>query len=216
MPVTRRPAHAMLWAFVLAIVTCGSRAPADVIFSNFGAGDSYQTNVGRTVGSPGDFAAAMYFDAPASSNYAFDGFDLAAWYVAGTDAITAQLMTSSGGLPGTTLESFSLTPSPYPSSILSATSVLHPTLTAGGRYWLAVAPSDSTTWAAWNFADSDTRDSAESYDGGATWSLLPAVGNGAFRIYGSPALPVPEPAFYQLGALLALGGLGLLRHRKRA
>jgi choice-of-anchor C domain-containing protein len=28
--------------------------------------------------------------------------------------------------------------------------------------------------------------------------------------------PVPEPAFYQMGAMLALGGLGLLRLRKRA
>jgi hypothetical protein len=46
--------------------------------------------------------------------------------------------------------------------------------------------------------------------GGEVW---PAVDN--FTVGLGPLL-VPEPAFYQLGALLALGGLGVLRLRKRA
>lgn len=188
-----------------------SHTQADVLFNNFGPGDTYYSGAAWTVGSAGGINAsvAMFFDVSASTSYEFDGFALAAKYFSGTDGIRVSLCSDSGGLPGASLESFSLTPSSR-GGVLTASSTLHTTLAAGGRYWLAAYGADLTTSAGWFFSPVDTRGAAHSQDLGASWVLHSPDPVGAFRI---SATVVPEPTTCQLGCVLALGGAMLLRRR---
>lgn len=81
------------------------------------------------------------------------------------------------------------------------------TLTAGNRYWLIVAPGDSTTEAVWNWSSSGAGDRlVESFDNGLTYTDREAR-RGAMRIE-----VIPEPAAI---GLVAIGGIGLAMRRRR-
>jgi hypothetical protein len=117
--------------------------------------------------------------------------------------------------PGQLLEQFNLTNPP--TGIVSADSVVHPTLQAGQLYWLAVLPGSADTSTVWNF-------SSTGVGGYAAGQKTPGVflpsgftsGNSAFRIDGDPVTAeVPEPASLTLlsAGVVVLAGYGWRRRR---
>lgn len=114
------------------------------------------------------------------------------------------------GVPGSTLESFSVNVS-TPSNTVSnymLTSTLNPLLTTGTYYVVASTRDSSLSggWA-WN-SDGTNADQQYTTDGGATWHNYNSV-DVAMRIQGTPA--VPEPASM---TALAFGAVALIRRRK--
>jgi hypothetical protein len=133
-------------------------------------------------------------------------------------AYTLQIYADNAGTPGAVLQSESITGNAAETvdaggaPIYDYTAVFSSpfTASAGQQYWLSIVP-DTAYPPQWGWATGTGGDGAAYQD---------YMGSGAATVYDMAftlqGAPVPEPAFYQLGALLALGGLGALRLRKRA
>ena len=207
-----------LATFVLLALGSAQARAGVVLFDNFGPGDSSQTNVGYTISTATsltgvDVTSGMSFTpsvtAPLGSIFAAIGL------ISGTNQVTLDLMSDSGGSPGTILESFNASNQmgPFGSSNppIMVTSTLHPVLQMGQQYWLVAFAHDST-WAAWN--DNNTGDSGpvtQSNDNGLTYNVFSGA-RGAFEVTSA----VPEPSSLVLCGLGTLGLLGLGLRRNRA
>ncbi|SPP99681.1 exported hypothetical protein [Candidatus Sulfobium mesophilum] len=204
---------------LLALLSTGV-AQADILFNNFGAGDTYDTSFGWTVsGSTSQnpqFEPAMSFTPSTTAH--LSSIDFVTSMLSGTNEVMLSLVNDSGGAPlGLALESWTFinqmgTLGSNP-SVLTADSVVHPLLDVGTTYWLVASPPVSDTWAGWNFNSiGDTGTVLFSLDGGAGWGTLgytEPITRGVFRVNSTA---VPEPStFLLLGAGLA--GVGLLRRR---
>jgi hypothetical protein len=201
--------------FVVGVVLAvGASAPAQagsVLFTNLGAGDSYNGSDGWTLGSPdpNDYlTVGSAFTAGATA--ALGTIEVAAGIVRGTNLLTISLDADSGGAPGAVIESFTLN-NAMPAfgtvssgSLVTATSVLHPLLTAGTQYWVVLnTPNDGTTWAAWNLNTIGDSGPFFQTDNGSPPFPGPNT-RGAMRITGQA---VPEPSSMALAgtALLMIG-----------
>jgi hypothetical protein len=117
-----------------------------VLFDSFGPGDSYTPGSGWTLGH--DFGAswvqAIGFVAPASGSVT--RYQIAVFRNVGGARLDAWLRADAGGSPGSLIEQFA-----FPvlagsiDLMLSADSAVRPSLGAGTRYWLVVAPPDLAT-----------------------------------------------------------------------
>jgi len=207
-------------AVMAAIALYAVPLRADTIHSNLGPGDSFDliqgwnvTTLASVTGVDQDIA--MPFTVIGTS-HTFTSAELAMLHVGGTPSLDILLTADAGGVPGAVIETMNVTVVGGP-ALVTATSVLNPTLVAGTTYWIAtVAGGDHSS--EWMFAGSPVGGNhifgtpGFSYDGGASWSTLPQE-EAAFRVNGNV---VPEPASQ---TLLGLGSLGLLGYgwrRKRA
>jgi hypothetical protein len=135
---------------------------------------------------------------------------VAASLYSGTNSLFLSINSDNAGIPGIVLESFTINGALQQqpgASILSALSVLNPSLVAGTDYWFVYAPGTSNTWGnVQNNSIGAKGDHALTFYGGTSW---PIVNHNnlfaAFRIDSSPASPVPEPSSF---ALWSLGGVG--------
>jgi hypothetical protein len=185
-------------------------ARADVVFSNFGPGLSFDQLSGTPVGNAFDgnnYAEAASFSA--ATPFVFDSLLIALSCVASCPAtLTVTLAASSGAAPGAAIESFVVAGSALGAfgvnhAPLTLASVLHPGLGAGTVYWVTVK-STTADAAAWNLnLTADASATGISSDGGATWFAPAGQTPGAYAINSA----VPEPAAWAslLGGALLVG-----------
>jgi hypothetical protein len=203
---------------LLFVAPALSRADT-VLFTNFGAGFSYNTGVGNFVGNAFDgtgnnYAGGDTFTPTISAD--FDSLDIALnCFFTCPDNLTVSLDKNNNGVPGAALESFTVAgPSLGPFGVNNPPVVLIAVgppvqLTAGTPYWVTVSSdlNNSITWN-WN-STGDTSGQALSIDGGTTWFAPSGLTPGAYQVN---ATPVPEPGVLGLLAtvllLLTLGNLG--------
>jgi hypothetical protein len=204
------PARFLVWTVAIAAPGVAS---ASVIFTNFGAGHSYDTTSGNSIGNAFDsnnYAEAVSFMPTSAANFGSVSLALSCFFVC-PDNYTVDLTADAGAQPGAVIESFTLSGPALGAvgnnnPLVVANSVLHPLLTAGTAYWITTSSplSDSITW---NFnSTGDTSPEAISTDGGTTWFSPSGFTPGALEVD-----PVPEPA----AALLFGSAMLVLAVRRR-
>jgi len=213
--------RSFLFLPVVASLACFSAASlnADTVFSTYD-GTYYSSNgrfvTGNSVGFPGYEETAVAFTP--TQNYSLSQISLGLTFdgvagAFGTDGATVTLQSDAAGVPGTVLESWSvsgLPPSSGTSGSQTLTDVDNIFLAANTQYWVVATPSANDTLDLWNTGDGAVFGNEEIWNG-STWTSLAPYDLAAVDITGSA---VPEPA----SLALALGGLaiaaGLLRRRK--
>ena len=201
---------------VWLLLFIASEARADtVVFSNFGPGMTFNQTQGVSV-----TASNLFGDIPAqaftpSQTVTFSSAQLPMNLVTGPNHFQVLLMTSSGGLPGTIIETITLTDAVpmFPPQIVVANSALHPVLTAGTQYWLAVFAPEPNTFGIWNFSlnDFSTPQALAFTSPTGPW-VVNNVTRSAFQINGEP---IPEPStLLLLGTGLATLGTAVRKRRQ--
>jgi len=205
--------------YVTFLALLAAPAQADIIYDNFGPGDSYQT-IGWTVGSLFDFDQGNAFAVDSlGMDYYLETIELAVGLVSGPNELDVWLMTDSAGEPDTIIESFHFSDEMGSfgdlSPPLTANSLLNPLLEADEQYWLIASVSDPETWAAWyRNSTGDVGLTAQGDDPG-TWGVSERT-KGVFRVTGTPISVTPVSVSEPV-TLLLLGSslLGLAGFRRR-
>lgn len=205
-------------AFIL--VGSGAAASADVLHSNFGPNDAYDTTFGWTLSYGGPLGGDAYEDAVpftvTGGDYLFNSAEVAVNRFWGPDLVHFNLHADDSGVPGTVLDSTSA------SGVVKPGTLAPPMLAdfggdfileEGQTYWLALRTEETDAHLSWAFNVVDDF-------GLRAWQLNngpwhPAMGipgtdseRGVFRINGTL---VPAPAAL---ALLSVAGAARIRRRR--
>jgi hypothetical protein len=211
-------------ALILSACTLLFVAPAvsraDILFTNFGPGFSYNANVGNFVGDDGagdNAAQADTFTSGLTETLSSIEIALSCFGPCG-GVVDVSLRTNAAGLPGGVLETFivvdaTLSALGTNNSPITLNSILHPLLTSGTAYWVSVT-GDPANSVAWNLnTTGDASPELFSPDGGATWLSL-GFTPGAYEVNGQGSA-VPEPASVPvLASMIAVIGVLTWRRRK--
>jgi len=184
---------------------------ATVLFSSFGTGDSFDISGGSTVSGAdvvnmGTQTIGNAFTV-SGGNFQLGSIEVATFLQDGDNSLKISLAADNSGLPGATLESFSLSSlTYYPGTILSVSSITNPLLLNGGVYWVVLEAGASNTEAAWCSSQPHV-DGPSAWNNGTDWATN-APNFQAFRV-----TSVPEPGTV---SLLILGAaVSLLRLPRR-
>lgn len=177
----------------------GIAGRAQVLFSNFGPGYSYNTSDAWYTGGSSSGCAqvtAAKFTPPESA--LFEDAKLPIALTAGTNQVAVYLETDNAGDPGTLIEGpINVTGlTGPPGSVITAPSTLHPLLQGGTPYWLVVTSSNADTCSYWYFnSTGDMNDGTNLAFHPGSSSLSGTWVNGgsstirpAFEIDGSPTV----------------------------
>lgn len=199
----------------------GSPAYADVIFSDFGPGNTFQTNVGNTIcgtgtfncaGNPTPLSGANSFTPTGS--YTLSSISLATALVTGTNQLVVSLMPDAGGIPGTPVETWTFTNAmQLQPTILSASSVGSVVIDAGTQYWLAASAPGDGTWAVWFLNSIGLTGTQASRVGSGAWFATSGNTLAAFSLDGTPLAPIPEPSSLVLLTSGLAGLMAVVRRR---
>jgi hypothetical protein len=203
-------------AFV-TLMALSTPASADTVFSNFGPGDSYDVSSGWVVGgatSEQGFSQWAFAFTP-SGNFTLAQIEVAISNSASPISVMLSLDHASAGLPGGTIESWTLTDLPVfgvpPLVVQTVTPVSRVSLISGNEYWL-VASADGDTIDAWNLAlpGPNTPAALNTGSGWALRPLGPLEFSGVFAVEGSA---VPEPSTWA-SMLMGFAALGFVGYRQ--
>lgn len=191
----------------LALAGFAASASADVLFSNFGPNDVYDTTFGWTLSFGGPLAGDAFEDAVpftvTGGDYYFDSAEVAVNHFWGPDLVYVNLHADAAGVPGTVLDSTSAAGVVVPGTLgppMLAEFGGDFLLEDGRTYWLALRTEETDAHLSWAFNVVDDF-------GLRAWQLNNGPWNPAFGIPGTDsergvfrinATPVPTPA----GALL--------------
>ena len=201
---------------VLALCSEGAARADPVVFSNFGPGMTFNTAQAWNVSGINFFAGRVVAQSfTPSANFTLNSLQLAMGIIDGPNILQVMLMTSSGGLPGTIVETITLTNAVAPigtGGIVIANSALNPLLSAGTQYWIVAFAPDDNTLMGWNLSLGDFSSPVllnGSHSVNGPWEF--SGPRGAFQVNGAL---VPEPATLLLLSLpLAL--LALKRRKRK-
>ncbi len=209
---------------VLILIVPSAARASSIVFTNFGAGLSYDASVGNPVGDDGFGLSEWPGETFVSAGMAkLSTIEIAVSAIPGfsaVDPITVALRSDSADSPDAVLESFTVLPGALGvlgtlSAPVTLTSIAQPLLTPGTRYWLTAAAPDSSGYA-WNFNSTGANaDHAVLIDGGGSWFVIPSgfATPGGFQIDGDAVQDVvPEPASL---LLLGTGFIGTALGRRR-
>ena len=201
---------------------------AGTIFTNFGPLFTYDTLNGTFIGNdlnPGDNAAEGASFTPATSTlFGSLTIALSCFNNCPVSPFTVSLDSDSSGVPGSAIESFSVTGATLDSNpLITLTSSLNSPLLAGIQYWIAVTTSDANATAGdsivWNNNTvGDTSAQANSVDGGTTWSSISGLYQtpGAYEVDSLAPTTTPEPGTWGLmiPSIAMLGAIGCQRRKR--
>jgi hypothetical protein len=192
-------------------------------YNNFGPGDTYDASTGHGIDG-GDFApftpriSGSRFESAATGQLAVIRIALHHVFHAppGVNLVDIRLhATDAAGELGPVIASFTRSGLPDfgtldpPETIVNSDPAV--ILTAGTRYWIMVAPGDSTTQAVWNWNTTGAADRfATSTNFGLSYSYFENR-VGALRV---ELISIPEPATLTAIAI-GLAALACWRRRKR-
>lgn len=187
-------------------------AHAAVVFSNLGAGDSYNGGVGASIDAS---QAAGFLFTPTSSGF-LSLIEAGMGTLQGDTVINLTLFSNVGGQPGAVLETLSATvTNPFGSccalTLFTASGATF--LDAAMQYWL-IASSPSGANAPWNYS-STFGPIAFGPGLAGPWTINQNAEVEAARISIADANVVPLPAALPM-FLAALGGFGALRRWRKA
>jgi hypothetical protein len=219
------PVSPFLAALAVSLSLAG-QAPADVIYSTLGPGDSYDNRSGAWTESGPDatlaptWRQAESFRVPVDGDYVFQGARLALGLISGPNEIDLRLYNDAGGRPGTVLETIHASgqmPHLFDFSsghLVDFESAEQHLLLAGQTYWLLPFASGATD-AGWNWNDQltgQTGPHAQSRELDPTdWDTRTDI-RAAFEVN---AALVPEPSALTLSALGVAALLGYHWGRRR-
>lgn len=208
MKITR--ALAIVFAFSLLVLS-GMPAYAGLVYSTFGPGNAYDMDTGYTVGLNGSQQVAAAFQP--LSDFTLYSINFAASCDGINDPsglITVRLTDVNAN---NIFETFTISVDGYPSDIYTATSVVHPSLSADQVYWIVLSAQDSGDTFAWNWNN-------QGYTGwyrnmGTGWEDLnyPNVWAPAFAVNSAP-VPIPGALVLYGSGLLGLIGIDRKRFKK--
>jgi hypothetical protein len=203
----------VIWMGALLTIACNARA--DIIFSNLGAGGTYNSSAGQGArGSSFDGGGAYLATAEAftpSGNVSVGEIDIALSVYEGfpdtSDDVIVSLETSSAGLPDSVLESWDVSGLPGFGGTDSILQNLFPTstlvLTGGDQYWLVATPGATNTGVAWNASTNPVAGEITLVDEGS--GFFPNTPPAAFDVLGT-AVPEPRTLPFLIAALALLAG----------
>ena len=204
-----------------ALMVAAVPASADVLYSNFAPGDTYDLTFGWTLSYGGPLGGDAFEDAVAftviGGDYSFDTAEFAINHFWGPDLVYVNLHADSAGVPGAILDSTTATgvatpgvPTPPMVANFDGDFILN----EGQTYWLAIRTEETDAHLSWAFNVVDDFGLRAWQVNNGPWN--PVLGmpgtdseRGVFRINGTL---VPAP-----GMLTLLGIAGIaLRRRNRA
>jgi hypothetical protein len=203
-----------VWALLFA---ASPVCRADIVFSNFDPGFSYQAASGNLVGNDshgGNFAQGDTFTP--TGNYDLTSIEIAlGCLTCSGNTINVSLDANNGGVPGAALASFAVSDLTFPTfGTPNAPITLTWTgavvlLTGGTQYWVTASDPAGADVLGWNLNDTgDVSSEALSRNGGASWVAPSFVTPGAYEVDGtravSAAVPEPGSVALLLGVLLVL------------
>jgi hypothetical protein len=194
---------------------------ADMIYSDFGPGDSFDTDAGAVVSQTTDLRPSFAFTPLANLLLTEVDFVTSIGETGDLNEVTISLSADAGGRPGAVLASQEFDNAmgilggeaddpPDGSGILSWLPSQEPTLLSGATYWITFdgpAPGDVT----WNY--NDTLQSGYSQFESGFWQSTNGT-LGAIQIFGDADATAPESGTaLLLGLGLGLTGMGWLKRR---
>lgn len=200
-------------ATVALAVFASAMSSAQLAFSSFDTGDTYNTGAGATISGPnsgvGWWTQAMQFESAESG--ILDEIRFAHWWVTGDQSLSITLHNDSSNQIGGGWVTWGTS---YSNSSHAIHTLVNPfdsvVLNAGQKYWVRLE-GFTTGWHAWNQATSNVALGrvAWSSNGGASYSY---GDNSTQMAMDVTVRPVPEPATM---TALGLGAAALLARRRR-
>jgi hypothetical protein len=212
-----------IFTAAIAFMAVAGSASADTIYSNFGAGQTYNTaDPLSTYNLTGFLPYAYAVSFTPTGNYKLDSVSVALTVITARHGQTAgvTIYSDSGGKPDAVLEDMGTQFVPAASNAIYTFSPSTDLMLSGGiTYWLAVLPPLGNQ-VYWNYSLGDAHGYAQTINNATSWTALSTSKTTlAFAVAGTPAavatVPLPSAAWAGL-ALLPLAGLFGRRDRRIA